>query len=189
MQSIEQYDKAIMDKLRGLTIDGIEVPVLYISPDKEFRDSKLPCFTVNRSGVYPDMYRWQNEYYYDNEQYDEEDNLITVDVRERPHPYSFYYGIRVNYEFQEDGMLMTQHLQRTIRRGASIVIDGYSFDIEFVSYKNPSATYKDFGEIKSKERREFTEQYLFKIQGALDFIERETVQVVTDGVETTLHTN
>ena len=187
MNSVEQYDIAIIDKLRGLMIDGEEVPVLYISPDKELRDSKLPCITVHRAGVYPDQYRWQNELYYDNEVYDEQGNLVTVDVRERPYPYSLYYGVRINYEHQEDGMYMTQHIHKALRRGSYVVIDGYLFDIDFVSYKNPSATYKGFGEAKIRDRREFTEQYLYKIQGALDFNDRETKQVVTEGVATNLH--
>lgn len=186
MQSIAQYDIALMDKLRGLIIDGEEVPVLYISPEKEERDSKLPCITIHRAGVYPDQYRWQNEVVYDNQTYDEEGNLVTVDIRERPHPYSLYYGVRINYEFQEDGMYMTQHIHNKLRRGSSVVIDGYSFDIEFVSYKNPSATYKDFGELKAKEKREFTEQYLYKIQGALDFSVRETKHVVTETIGTNI---
>lgn len=188
MQTIEQYDRAIMEKLQGLVIDDVPVEVLYVSQEKESRESKLPCFTIHRAGAYPDMYRWQNDVIYDNEVYDIDGNLESVDVRERPHPYLFYYGIRINYEYQEDGMLMTQHLHKALKRGTTITLDGYSFDVEFVSYKNPSATYKDFGEFKAKDRREFSEQYLFKVLGALDFTERVTHQVVTKGVDTSINT-
>lgn len=187
VHTIEQYDKAMLDKLQGLVIDGEEIPVIYISPEQEERDSKLPCITVHRAGAYPDQYRWQNEVVYDNEIYDEEGKLVQLDERERPHPYSIYYGVRANYQYQEDGMIMNTHIHKCIPRGSTVTIDGYVFDMEFVSYKNPSATYRDFGESKAKDRREFSEQYLYKIQGALDFSMRETKKVVTEGVSHSVH--
>jgi len=169
-----QCDEALINKLKGLIIEGEEVPVLYINPEKEFVISKLPSIAVYRSGVYPDNFRWTNDRFYDNLTFNEDGKPISVDEREAPIPYNLYYGIRVYYKYQEDGAKLSTYINSVLKRGAFLEVGGDQYDIVFVSYKNPNATYKDFGEQKEKEDREFVEQYLYRLEIELDIAQRTT---------------
>lgn len=168
-----QCDEALISKLRGLVIDGEEVTVLYINPEKEFVTSKYPAIAVYRSGVYPDNRRWTNDKFYDNEVRNE-DGIISLDERDAPIPYNLYYGIRIYYKYQEDGAKLSTYINSVLKRGAYIEIVGDKYDILFVSYKNPNATYKDFGEQRENEDREFVEQYLYRLEIELDIAQRTT---------------
>ena len=168
-----QCDEALINKLKGLIIEGEEVPVLYINPEKEFVTSKHPSIAVYRSGVYPDNYRWTNDRFYDNLAFNE-DGTPLVDEREAPVPYNLYYGIRIYYKYQEDGAKLSTYINSVLKRGAYIEIGGDKYDILFVSYKNPNATYKNFGEQREKEDREFVEQYLYRLEIELDISQRTT---------------
>ena len=171
---LSQCDEALINKLKGLIIEGEEVPVLYISPEKEFVISKYPSIVIYRSGVYPDNYRWTNDKFYDNLTFSEDGTPLSVDEREAPIPYNLYYGIRIYYKYQEDGARLSTYINSVLKRGAFVEIGGDKYDIVFVSYKNPNATYKDFGEQKEKEDREFVEQYLYRLEIELDIAQRTT---------------
>ncbi len=172
-----QCDEALINKLKGLIIEGEEVPVLYISPEKEFVISKYPSIVIYRSGVYPDNYRWTNDKFYDNITYIVDGIPISIDEREAPIPYNLYYGIRIYYKYQEDGARLSTYINSVLKRGAFVEIGGDYYDIVFVSYRNPNATYKEFGEQKEKEDREFVEQYLYKLEIELDIAPRVTKPV------------
>ena len=177
-----QVDEAILKKLKGLQVMDeygklTDVDVIYINPEVEFKVSKYPAFIIYRQGVYPDNYRWTNDKFYDNPQFDESGELVRVDEREAPDPYNIYYGIRLYYEYQKDGVKLNQHIMSKLRRGAFLEIDGLQYDVFFVSYRNPEATYRTYGELERKERREFYEQYLYKVEIELDNASRETVPV------------
>ena len=169
-----QCDEALINKLKGLIIEGEEVPVLYINPEKEFVTSKHPSIAVYRSGVYPDNYRWTNDRFYDNLVFNKYGTPLSVDEREAPVPYNLYYGIRIYYKYQEDGAKLSTYINSVLKRGAYIEIGGDKYDILFVSYKNPNATYKNFGEQREKEDREFVEQYLYRLEIELDISQRTT---------------
>jgi len=169
-----QCDEALINKLKGLIIEGEEVPVLYISPEKEFVISKYPSIVIYRSGVYPDNYRWTNDKFYDNLTFSEDGTPLSVDEREAPIPYNLYYGIRIYYKYQEDGARLSTYINSVLKRGAFVEIGGDKYDIVFVSYKNPNATYKDFGEQREKDDREFVEQYLYRLEMELDISQRTT---------------
>ena len=169
-----QCDEALINKLKGLIIEGEEVPVLYISPEKEFVISKYPSIVIYRSGVYPDNYRWTNDKFYDNLTFSEDGTPLSVDEREAPIPYNLYYGIRIYYKYQEDGARLSTYINSVLKRGAFVEIGGDKYDILFVSYRNPNATYKDFGEQREKDDREFVEQYLCRLEIELDISQRTT---------------
>ncbi len=169
-----QCDEALINKLKGLIIEGEEVPVLYINPEKEFVISKYPSIVIYRSGVYPDNYRWTNDKFYDNLTFSEDGTPLSVDEREAPIPYNLYYGIRIYYKYQEDGARLSTYINSVLKRGAFVEIGGDKYDIVFVSYKNPNATYKDFGEQREKDDREFVEQYLYRLEMELDISQRTT---------------
>lgn len=174
ISDFSQCDEALVKKLRGLVIDNEEVPVLFVSPEKEFVTSKLPSIVVYRSGVYPDNFRWTNDKFYDNITFNEDGIPISVDEREAPIPYNLYYGIRIYYEYQEDGAKLSTYINSVLKRGAFIEVGGDQYDIVFVSYKNPNATYKEFGEQKENKDREFVEQYLYRLEIELDIAQRTT---------------
>lgn len=169
-----QCDEALINKLKGLIIEGEEVPVLYINPEKEFVIFKHPSIVIYRSGVYPDNYRWTNDRFYDNLAFNEDGTPLSVDEREAPIPYNLYYGIRIYYKYQEDGAKLSTYINSVLKRGAYVEIGGDLYDIVFVSYRNPNATYKNFGEQKEKEDREFVEQYIYRLEIELDIAQRTT---------------
>lgn len=182
IEDFRKVDNAILQKLKGLQVlneygELTDVDVIYINPEVEFKVSKYPAFIVYRQGIYPDNYRWTNDKFYDNPQYDETGNLVKVDEREAPDPYNIYYGIRLYYEFQKDGVKLNQHIMSKLRRGSYLDIDGTQYDVFFVSYRNPEATYRTYGQLQQKNQREFYEQYLYKVEIELDNATRETVPI------------
>ena len=182
-----QCDEALINKLKGLIIEGEEVPVLYINPEKEFVISKHPSIVIYRAGVYPDNYRWTNDKFYDNLAFNEDGTPLSVDEREAPIPYNLYYGIRIYYKYQEDGAKLSTYINSVLKIGAYVEIGGDYYDIVFVSYRNPNATYKEFGEQKEKEDREFVEQYLYRLEIELDIAQRTTKKLSTS--ELIINTN
>jgi hypothetical protein len=176
---LSQCDEALLNKLKGLMLPNelgviTEVPVLYIDPEKELQLETKPAIVIYRAGVYPDNNRWTNDLFYDNLQYAENGDLVQVDERDAPDPYNVYYGIRLFYEYQEDGVELNNHIMKILRRGAYLNIGEYKYDMFFVSYRNPDVTYRDFGEIKENEQRTFVEQYLYRVETELDNATRIT---------------
>lgn len=182
---LSQCDEAMVNKLKGLEIEGKPVEVVYINPEKEFLTQTYPTIAVYRLGAYPDNYRWTNDKFYDSPNYTEAGLLDTVQEREAPLPYTVYYGVRLYYEYQQDGAILNTYLARIMKRGTFVEIGGDTYDVLFVSYRNPESTYKEFGEQKENEDREFVEQYLYKLEIDLDLGSRTTKKVSQELIITT----
>lgn len=174
IKSLQQCDEAIINKFTGLKLLDVkgrkrEVPVVFISPQKEFNpkdiQEKLPCIVIFRNGVYPDIYGWRydNSTYVIDVQYDEKGNPIKGKEVKATEPYNIYYGIRIFYQFVEDGADLNFFITQKTRRGSYVVIDEQGYDLEFLSYKNPEGTYRTFGEVKEKEIKSYSDQYLLKL--------------------------
>lgn len=187
IRTIEQCDEAVVKHFSGLKLedgDGNlrEVPVVFVSPQKEYSvDSDgsefeiikdmLPCFVVFRNGIYPDVYGWRydNSVYYEDVVYDPKTGKpISGNEVKATEPYNIYYGVRAYYSYHADGAEMNFFLTRKSKRGSYVIIDKEGYDLDFLSYKNPEGTYRTFGEVKEKELKCYTDQYLYKL-GA-DFI-------------------
>ena len=166
---LKQVDQAVIDKIKGLQVQdstGLmkDVPVLYINPEGEFKPESYPSIIVYRSGAYPDFTRWSNDSYVVEETYAEDGSLRSISEIDNPEPYLVYYSIRLYYTYNGDGVVMNNHLMKTFKRGAYLPIEGDKYDVSMVSYKNPNATYREFGVIKENQEREFTDQYLYKAE-------------------------
>lgn len=190
IDKLSQCDEAMKSRLKGLMLPDAfgtlnEVPVLYIVPEKELVVEQKPAIAFYRAGVYPDNNRWTNDLFYDNLQFNEVGDLVQLDERNAPDPYNVYYGIRLFYEFQEDGVELNNHIMKVLRRGSYLTIGANNYDVFFVSYKNPDVTYRDFGEIKESEDRTFVEQYLFRLETELDNSERITKKTSLELIVTT----
>lgn len=180
IREIEQCDRAIVEHFKGLKLedeDGNlrEVPVVFVSPQKEFSDKDdyfeivkdmLPCYVVFRNGIYPDVYGWRydNSTYYEDVVYDEKTGqpISGYEVK-ATEPYNIYYGLRAYYKYHEDGAKMNFFITVKSKRGAYVIIDEEGYDFDFLSYKNPEGTYRTFGEVKEKELKYYTDQYLYKL--------------------------
>ena len=186
--SLSSCDEALVDNFRGLKLtneDGElrEVPVVFISPQKEFEpkdiQDKLPCIVVFRNGVYPDIYGWRfdNSTYIVDVEYDKDGRPLRGKEVKATEPYNIYYGIRMFYEYLEDGADLNFFITKKTRRGSYVVIDGEGYDMEFLSYKNPEGTYRTFGEVKEKEIKSYSDQYLIKLKAdmILDDSEKEVI--------------
>lgn len=164
IDELRQVDLAFRERLKGLKIDDEEVSVFYITPEGEFAIEKYPAIVVFRSGAYPANDRWYNDVIRYDWQYFDNGNPKSVMEKPNPTPYNVYYSIRLYYKFQEDGAKLNTHVANVFRRGTYIVIGQDKYDVELVSYKNPNATYREFGEVKQNEVRTFVDQYLLKVE-------------------------
>lgn len=161
---LRQVDQAFKDKLEGLKIGDKVVPVIYINPEGEFKLEEYPAIVVFRSGAYPDDERWYNDVIrYDYEYWA---NGAPKSSKEKPNPlpYNIYYSVRLYYDYQGDGVQLNTHMMRTLHRGSYLPIGDDKYDVLFVSYKNPNATYREFGVVKENKDREFIDQYLYKVE-------------------------
>lgn len=200
IKSLQVCDEAIVNNFKGLKLlDGSgkerEVPVVFISPQKEFKlqeiNSMLPCIVVFRNGVYPDVYGWRydSSTYIIDVEYNEQGLPIRGKEVKSTEPYNIYYGIRIYYEYLEDGADMNFFVTKRTRRGSYVVIDGEGFDLEFLSYKNPEGTYRTFGEVQEKEIKTYQDQYLFKLKADLVLDDTETPVPLNRQTKFNLNTN
>jgi hypothetical protein len=180
----------MLEKLKGLIVTGdegdIEVPVIYINPDAEFKAESYPAFVICRSGAYPDVYRYSEDKYYEYT-YDSSGNPTSALERNNPEPYNIYYSIRLYYTYQRHGMELNTHIMKTLRRTAYLDIDNDTYDILFVSYKNPNATYREFGKFKEDQPDESIDQYLFRIEMNLEVDSPVQKQLLTQLPIITIH--
>jgi hypothetical protein len=192
INTIQPVDDALKLKLDGLIVkdtDGTDytVPVFFIDPEKEFSSEKYPYIAYYRAGIYPDNARWTNDLFYDDPTFDSSSgDLMAVKARKAPVPYAVYYGIRLYYQYNEDGVQMNTYMLTNLPRGAYLEMSGEKYDIEFISFKNPNSTYREFGVIKGNKPREFVDQYLYKVSIELDnavrvgeLVNRQGIQVST----------
>lgn len=166
--SLKDCDKAFMARVKGCYVEnehGLseEVPVMYISPDEELKLERLPAFVVMRVGAYPDNSRWTNNIYYSDPSYSSNGEIVDVVKYDAPEPFALYYSIRLYYEYPQDGAEMSLHILRRFRRGAYLEIDNQPYDLIYVDYRNPQTSYKEFGEFKDKELKQFVEQYQYRL--------------------------
>lgn len=200
IKSLQVCDEAIVNNFKGLKLlDGSgkerEVPVVFISPQKEFKlqeiNSMLPCIVVFRNGVYPDVYGWRydSSTYIIDVEYNEQGLPIRGKEVKSTEPYNIYYGIRIYYEYLEDGADMNFFVTKRTRRGSYVMIDGEGFDLEFLSYKNPEGTYRTFGEVQEKEIKTYQDQYLFKLKADLVLDDTETPVPLNRQTKFNLNTN
>lgn len=180
VKSLVEVDEAFYNKLIGCNIDGKEVPVVFISPTSEIQHEEIPSIVIYRNGVYPDMYsyRWDFSPIYTNIDI----NNLVATRKDSPMPYLVYYVIRVYYEYQEDGAKLNYFVTNKLRRGSYLTINGFDYDIEFVSYSNPGAGYKNFGEFDPQDKKLFYDQYLFKVSVDLDLSEQEEQVKLTSNI-------
>ena len=151
----------------------------------------LPCIVVFRNGVYPDVYGWRydSSTYIIDVEYNEQGLPIRGKEVKSTEPYNIYYGIRIYYEYLEDGADMNFFVTKRTRRGSYVVIDGEGFDLEFLSYKNPEGTYRTFGEVQEKEIKTYQDQYLFKLKADLVLDDTETPVPLNRQTKFNLNTN
>lgn len=166
--TLRQVDEAFQKKISGCKIGDKEVPVYYIDPEGEFTPEVYPAMAVFRSGAYQDFNRYSNDTFEFDVVLNSEGNKQSSKRSPNPEPYNVYYSIRLYYNYQSDGTDMNTFVMRTLNRTAYLPIDGDKYDVGFVSYKNPNATYREFGVIKENKEREFIDQYLFKVEMNLD---------------------
>lgn len=179
---LRQCESALLSYLSGFIIDEEEVNATIIAPEGEVEIEHYPAIVIYRTGAYPDYSRHTNEPFYSDAQYNDEGILLSVNKREAPTPYNLYYGIRVYYEFQQDGIRIIDFILKKFKRGAQIPIEGIKYNTSIVSYKNPNATYRQFGEQKKNEKRRFVEQYLIKLEIEFDFGTKEEIKVNREGL-------
>jgi hypothetical protein len=184
---IETVDTAFYNKLVGMATTDDEgnaqsIPVVYIDPEPEFKAEAYPSIVFYRMGIYPNTEKYINDVFYDNYTFDSSGNPLTVQKRNAPEPFIVYYGVRLYYQYQRDGLIMTDGLLARFRRGSYLDIDGDKYDASMVSYRNPNSSYRQFGEIKKDEPREFIDQYLYRVDIELDNAVRETLKLNQYGV-------
>lgn len=173
----KDFDRAFIQKLKGLKLEDEEgelreVPVSFINPQDVYpspNKKSLPCIVVFRNGAYPDFYGWRydNSTYYTDITYDEKGNPLKGKAVKATEPYNIYYGIRVYYKLQGDGASLNFYVNKKLHRGAYLTIGKESYDIDFLSYKNPEGTYRTFGQKDLKEPEVWVDQYLFKVEADL----------------------
>lgn len=177
--SLMEVDEALINKLSGFKLGDYEVPVLFVNPTPEFQFEVFPSIVIFRNGVYPDIYSWRWGYGYMYE-LDLENKAGTK--REFPLPYLVYYSLRVYYQYQEDGAILNTYLNTKLHRGSYITINDENYDIFFVSYSNPNAGYKNYGEFEKDGRQLLFDQYLFKVSIDLDTLASESEVTLPDKI-------
>lgn len=189
VRTFDEVDQAVMDMMSGLEIDGEPVSTLYFSPDVDFADSQkeFPAFVIFRVGEMPDFSRSTTDDIRDNYDYDEKGNPLSYDVQPAPEPWNLMYNIRVLSFYKQDLVFMTRHiLERFPQRYATITIKGIAYDVDFVSYNLPMSRYKDFGKTVAG-KKEFSEQFLYRIKISMQTGERKPVNLVKSvGINTSI---
>jgi hypothetical protein len=174
ISDFSKVDEAFISKLKGLQVtDELgalkDVPVVYIDPEPEFQVSEFPTIVVFRQGIYPDPSRWTNDIFYGDIVYDDATgNPISTTKRDAPDPFNVYYGIRLYTQYNQDSVILNQWLMSKLRRGAYLDIEQEQYDVFFLSYKNPEATYRTFGDQPENQQRQSYEQYTFRLEIELD---------------------
>jgi hypothetical protein len=183
IMDFDEVDAAIVDKFAGFVIDGREVPVTYFSPDIDFQDAEYPAIVVYRMGEQPDYSRWDNGDVRDNWKFEEDgETPKSVDIRLAPEPWNIIYAIRLFTDFQDDMIKLKRFFHVQMPRSAFIAVKGINYDVGFVDYSLPGAGYKDFGktDVGNETQREFSDQYLVKVEISLDIHSPVTVPVVKE---------
>lgn len=175
--SFEEVDFALKQHLSGCVIDGKEIDPIYYTPDVDLVKVDLPSIVFYRNQPFRDNSRWKQDEVRDNFVYDDSGNLIQIDLRNPPEPWSILYVVRTMYKYQQDGVELNRFLFKKFPRGSCIVIKGVEYDVELVSSNLGGSQYKDFGRVEGGTRR-FYETYTFRVDILLDIYDRKTVKTV-----------
>lgn len=186
VKDFEELDIAMKLHLSGLVIDGKEIEPLYYSPDVDLVTVSKPALIFYRSQPFRDNSRSKTGEIRDNYVYDISNNLIQMDIREAPEPWSITYMVRTMYSYQVDGVKLNSFLFKKFPRGGCLTVGNINYGIEFTSSKLSGAQYKDFGRTE-EGKREFSETYNYKLDFLLDMYERRTVKVSSSPVNINLN--
>jgi hypothetical protein len=189
IHTLDELDLAMRNKLRGMSIDGNAIEPKYYSPDVDFIDAIPPAIIYYRSGQNPDPSRYSEDRVRDNPIYDADGNLLQYDVRNAPEPWSITYNVRTISEYKSDLPKMARHIMLKFpQRFSFITVKGVDYDVDFISHNLPGANYKDFGKTEEGSK-EFSEQFLLRVNVLLDMSERETAKLVKEVVVNTTTSN
>ncbi|MBO8161152.1 MAG: hypothetical protein H0Z24_05900 [Thermosipho sp. (in: Bacteria)] len=169
--TLDDYDLAIQQKLKGLIVKNKEVPVYYMNPEHEFKIKEVPCIVFYRVGLVRDLSRWSNDKVIYDVITDTDNNPIEAKYKAHPEPYNIFYVVRYYYRYHRDGIILFNHIMTTFPRASYLDILDMQYDIYFDSFSNPSSGYKDFG-IQDK-KREFVEQITYRLEALLDLSQQE----------------
>lgn len=179
--SYEEIDAAMIQAFSGFRIDGKKVPVIYYSPDVDLAKQKKPSIILYRTSPFYDAARASNDRIKDNYQVDETGNLLSVDIRKYPEPFSVMYTVKTLYEYQQDGVALQMHLSTKFLKGSSdfISIKGQEYDVSFLTGGLWGSQYKDFGATKDGDR-DFQDTYSYRVDALIDVHPRQTVKVAKE---------
>jgi hypothetical protein len=172
----EEVDTAFAEMFSDLQIDGKTVPISYYSPDLDLETLALPSLVFYRTDPYLDENRWVTDDIRDNEQYDVNGKLVSVDVRKAPEPWSVMYSLRAYYEFTQDGNAIFRYMAKKLPKGAYITIKNIGYDVILMHGGMFGSGYKNFGQMSEGKRMQIGD-YTIKIQVYLDIYDRETIHV------------
>lgn len=171
--SFDQVGLALIEKLSGLTIDEREVPVEYFDPDLDLGEAEYPLIVIYKTAEMPDNQRWGIDPIRDNPKY-VNGKLESTDVRDHPEPWNLFYAVRLYTDYQQDLDTLKFFFRKKFPRIAYLEIEGVKYDVFHVDFSIPSSEYRDFGTVE-EGKREFSEQYLIKVEVNLDLSDRVTV--------------
>lgn len=179
IDSFEELDIAMAEAFSGIAIDGKKVRMTYYTPDVDLVKVEAPSMVLYRTTPFLDLSRvGQDKEYIDNPILDANGNIIRVDKREAPEPWSVLYTVKTLYEYQIDGVRMNDQMIRVFRKGGFITVKGQHYSVEMVSAGLWGSQYKDFGKIEDGERR-FQESYGFRVDFYLEVDTARTVPTAT----------
>lgn len=164
IRSLREVEQAMKDYFTGFEVDTKVVPVTFINPPSESKSQDTLAIVLSQQGDYTDTFRWENKTVVLSE------SIVGGKlVRElnQPEPISVYYIVRLHSmgsKAHSNMIKLKDFVRSRLRRGATITISGQPYPLTQISYKNPTATQKDFGTADANEDREFIEQYLVKVE-------------------------
>lgn len=186
IKSFEEVDTAMFDRFTGCVIDGKIIEPTYYTPDIDLEELAPPSIVIYRTMPFRDLSRWSNEREFrDNLKYDEKGNLVQMDKREMPEPWSIMYTVKTIYEYQMDGVMLNDQILRLFRRDDFITIKGVNYTVDQLSAGVWGSQYKDFGRVEEGKRR-LQETYSYRVDIWLEIADRNTVKTVQEiGVKAT----
>jgi hypothetical protein len=180
IQSFEEVDTAMFDRLSSCIIDGKSVETTYYSPDVDLEELDTPSIVLYRTSPFRDLARWKNETIRDNYKYDVEGNLVSLDKRKFPEPWNVLYTVKTLYEYQTDGVALNDYILRAFSRGDFITINDINYDVDLTSSGLWGGQYKDFGRTQDGIARRFQETFAFTVRVWYDIYTRETFPVMNE---------
>ena len=121
-----EVDNALANSIRGLVVNGVEVPVSMSFPDPDSDGREPTMFVLTRLNEYLDTRRWEN------------DDILTVDEttstftrRKPPEPWNCIYSVQLLAPNHTTRNQMQMHLMRGIMsRGSFVSIKGQNYHVD-----------------------------------------------------------